>query len=156
MYLHLIIQWMCLPLIGNPQKSKHSYEIHVYTDSVKHAGTKSNVYFVVGGNKSQTQVRKMDDGERKVVFWHQDNVLHKLDLQIDFYDVHFVIWLKSAFHEFVLTYELKLVNKTHRKYTLSRVWSWFQLKMIPYVFWYVFLKCCLTMSIYTIMQSYCT
>lgn len=57
---------MVLPLADNNKRHEFGYEIHVYTGMKSGAGTKSKVNFILGGTKSDTGIRIMDDGLRKV------------------------------------------------------------------------------------------
>lgn len=60
------IQWTCLPLVENDDEGTFCYEIHVYTSGRPRAGTTSQVFFILFGDKGDTGIRRMDDGVRKV------------------------------------------------------------------------------------------
>jgi len=45
---------------------QYYYEIIVFTGQRKDSGTKSNVHFVLSGNKDQTHVRTFSDSYRKI------------------------------------------------------------------------------------------
>ena len=60
-----LLQWSLLPLVENFSDDRHTYEVHVYTGAKAHAGTDSNVKFIVAGTKADSGIRKLDDGVRK-------------------------------------------------------------------------------------------
>ena len=65
--LVLFTQFAVLPLVDNPCKASHSYEIHVYTGFAKGAETDSAVSIVLIGTAADSGQRALDDGERKVI-----------------------------------------------------------------------------------------
>ena len=54
------------PLNDNHKFDQYYYEIIVFTGQRKDSGTKSNVHFVLSGNKDQTHVRTFSDSYRKI------------------------------------------------------------------------------------------
>ena len=56
-----------MPLFDNyPDDVEHKYEVHVYTGLRSNAGTDSKISMVVVGTESDSGVRKLEDGLRKV------------------------------------------------------------------------------------------
>ena len=58
---------MILPLVDNNPKDEYKYEIHIYTGLNSNAGTDSSVSMVLAGTDSDTGMRVLKDGKRKVV-----------------------------------------------------------------------------------------
>ena len=60
-------QWGIMPLLDNhPDDVKHKYEVHVYTGLRSNAGTDSRIRMIVAGTESDSGVRRLEDGLRKV------------------------------------------------------------------------------------------
>ena len=59
-------QWGILPLTDNHSDDEHHYEVHVYTGFRRNAGTDSKISMIVAGTKSDSGIRKLEDGVRKV------------------------------------------------------------------------------------------
>ena len=59
-------QWCAQPLEDNLPTDNYHYQITVQTAVKKNAGTKSKVSFVMSGDNTDTGVRRLDDGKRKV------------------------------------------------------------------------------------------
>ena len=59
-------QWGILPLTDNHLDDEHHYEVHVYTGFRRNAGTDSKISMIVAGTKSDSGIRKLEDGVRKV------------------------------------------------------------------------------------------
>ena len=61
-----IFQWSILPLVDNYADDAYRYEVHVYTGLRSGAGTDSKISMIVAGTESDSGVRRLDDGLRKV------------------------------------------------------------------------------------------
>lgn len=48
-------------------EDEHIYEVHIFTGNVRNGGTDANVSLVIAGTESDTGVRLLVDGERKVI-----------------------------------------------------------------------------------------
>ena len=59
-----VSQWMVGYLIDNHVKDDHYYLMTVYTGLRRGAGTKSNVRFILMGDRQHSRVRLLSDGER--------------------------------------------------------------------------------------------
>ena len=55
-----------LALADNDPEDEHAYEVHVYTGLSGHAETESRVSLIVAGSESDSGVRRLHDGCRKV------------------------------------------------------------------------------------------
>ena len=55
-----------MPLADNYPEDTFRYELHVHTGFKRHSGTRSNVFFRIGGTEGETGTRRMADGLRKV------------------------------------------------------------------------------------------
>ncbi|UJR21041.1 hypothetical protein I4U23_024141 [Adineta vaga] len=55
------------PLPDNQKPDQYLYQIIVFTGQRKNAGTKSNVYFVLHGDKDETDVRRLADPHRLIL-----------------------------------------------------------------------------------------
>ena len=53
-------------MADNTPSDKYHYQLTVHTGTKKGAGTTSNVFLVVGGDSSQTDVRQLKDTTEKV------------------------------------------------------------------------------------------
>ncbi|CAC5378675.1 PKD1L2 [Mytilus coruscus] len=60
-------KWAISYLVDNAPTDEFLYMITVYTGLNRNAGTKSNVRFVISGEKKSTEVRYLDDGQNKIV-----------------------------------------------------------------------------------------
>ena len=52
----------------NHSSDPHSYEIHVYTGLKSNSGTDSVITMIVAGSESDSGVRVLNDGIRKVIY----------------------------------------------------------------------------------------
>ena len=59
-------QWGAAPLEDNLPSDKYHYQMTVYTGTKKQAGTISKISFILSGDESDTGVRRLFDGKRKV------------------------------------------------------------------------------------------
>ncbi len=70
-------QWSVSPLSDNCSDDNYLYLVTVYTGTRKAASTKSNVYFVLGGDSNETEVRKLEDIDHvKVMCFHVNYKLY--------------------------------------------------------------------------------
>ena len=53
--------------MSNHSSDPHSYEVHVYTGLKSNSGTDSNINLIVAGSESDSGVRELSDGVRKVL-----------------------------------------------------------------------------------------
>ncbi len=62
----------------NSPTDVYHYRMTVYTGTKRSAGTESNVFFMVSGEDSETEVRKLQDVTKKKVNGHLvfDNTTH--------------------------------------------------------------------------------
>ena len=63
------LQWAVLPLIDNFAEDRYRYAVFVYTGWETNAETESNISFIITGTESDTGVRKLNDGKRKVSYY---------------------------------------------------------------------------------------
>ena len=66
LYILCLDQWGAMPLEDNLPTDNYHYQIAVYTGVRKNAGTDSRIRFILSGEDSDTGVRRMFDGKRKV------------------------------------------------------------------------------------------
>ena len=59
-------QWGAAPLEDNLPSDTYHYQMTLYTGVKKHAGTASKVSFILSGDESDSGVRRLFDGKRKV------------------------------------------------------------------------------------------
>ena len=62
----MCLQWTVNPLLDNVATDVYHYELIVSTGIRRGAGTKSRIYFVLVGEKSETEIRILEDGNRLV------------------------------------------------------------------------------------------
>jgi hypothetical protein len=55
------------PLPDNHQTDEYFYQIIVFTGQRKYAGTKSNVHFIISGDKDETHIRTLADPHRHIL-----------------------------------------------------------------------------------------
>ncbi|XP_071131781.1 polycystin-1-like protein 2 [Mytilus edulis] len=58
-------KWAISYLVDNAPTDEYLYMVTVYTGLNRNAGTKSNVRFVISGEKKTTEVKYLDDGQNK-------------------------------------------------------------------------------------------
>lgn len=70
-----ILQWAVAFLSDHNKAHCYFYLITVYTGLRRGAGTKSNVYFVLTGDYSDTGIRVLNDGIKEVLFINKGCIL---------------------------------------------------------------------------------
>lgn len=61
------MQWSTTPLADNTPTDVYHYRLVVYTGGRRGAGTASRVFFMVAGEDSETEVRRLQDAANKKV-----------------------------------------------------------------------------------------
>ena len=61
-----VLQWGTIPLADNDPSHGHGYHVSVFTGLRPHAGTASNVCFILAGDHGDTGMRLLGDGKRQV------------------------------------------------------------------------------------------
>ena len=62
----ILFQWAIYPLTDNVITDVYHYQVSVYTGVRQNSGTTSKVYFVLGGEDGDTEVRLLQDQEKRV------------------------------------------------------------------------------------------
>lgn len=60
------MQWGVVPLSDNTPEDGYHYQMTVHTGMRKNAGTESTVFFMLGGEQGDTEVRKLEDTLKRV------------------------------------------------------------------------------------------
>ena len=66
MVVVVVFQWSVLPLVGTLPRYSNFYKISVFTGMRRWSGTKSNIFFILSGETTDTGVRELRDASNRV------------------------------------------------------------------------------------------